>query len=91
MTTIAPYPFFVRYTGSPSLTMLSISGNLLRKSDTGLILIIKPPAIFYQNYISILSCCQGEVEAEDTASRRESILPGERAKALKKNAQVAKI
>ena len=35
-TTIAPYPFLVRYTGSPDFTIFSISVNLFLKSETGL-------------------------------------------------------
>lgn len=39
-TTIAPYPFLVRYTGSPSFTSFSMSRNLFLRSETGLICII---------------------------------------------------
>ena len=44
ITTIEPYPFFVKKTGRLLVvTMLSISENLFLKSDTGLICNIKTP------------------------------------------------
>ena len=50
-TTMEPYPFLVSYTGSPSPTRFSISVNLFRKSEIGLICII---AISYHNFIAII-------------------------------------
>ena len=49
ITTIEPYPFLVKKTGSPPLTTFSISVNLFRKSETGLM------AIIYNSFNSVAS------------------------------------
>ena len=56
INTIVPYPFLVKNTGEfVVITVSSTSGNLLRKSDTGLILINIYTSLYHNSIIILLN------------------------------------